>query len=231
VSEDFSPTQSRQKRRVQNISGKGYRSWKNRICSKAANIPDEIQAFYMAFGVDSHPFAVQNTTMTKKVILDIKSHPVNVTKNVIGEEVTYRFNLGGALGGQIPKGLEVQGEEVCQVIRGVRQQVPRGWDDVPVVGNIDLRCNGHVARHVLWEECKEKEICERRGAGKIQIVIKTLGTGQGVMYTGQVVKIECFKVKFEWLKGQRSVQHPEDIQVNGYTPRECTSACKVRGFW
>ena len=33
------------------------------------------------------------------------------------------------------------------------------------------------------------------------------------------------KVKFEWLRGQRSVQHPEDIRVNEYTPRECTSAC------
>jgi len=28
------------------------------------------------------------------------------------------------------------------------------------------------------------------------------------------------------LKGQRSVQHPEDIRV----PRECTLACKARGF-
>ena len=58
------------------------------------------------------------------------------------------------------------------------------------------------------------------------------------MYAGQVVKIECLKVKFdclkvkfEWLKGQRNVQHPEDIQVNECTPRECTSACKARGFW
>jgi len=41
--------------------------------------------------------------------------------------------------------------------------------------------------------------------------VKTLGKGQGVMYAGQVVKIECLKVKFEWLKKQRSVQHPEDI--------------------
>jgi len=67
--------------------------------------------------------------------------------------------------------------------------------------------------------------------------VKTLGMGQGVMYAGQVVKIErlkvkfeCLKVRFEWLKGQRSVQHPEDIRVNEYTPRECTSACKARGF-
>jgi len=37
------------------------------------------------------------------------------------------------------------------------------------------------------------------------------------------VKFECLKVKFEWLRGQRSVQHPEDIRVNEYTPRECTS--------
>jgi len=102
---------------------------------------------------------------------------------------------------------------------------------VPVVGTIDLRCNGPVARHVLWEQGKKKEICESRKAGKIQIVIKKLETGQGVMYAGQVVKIECLKVKFEWLKGQRSVQHPEDIQVNGCTPREYTSACKARGFW
>jgi len=125
----------------------------------------------------------------------------------------------------------MQGEEVCQVIRVVCQQVPRGWDDVPAVGNIDLRCNGPVARHVLWEEGKKKEICERRGAGKIQIVIKKLGMEQGVMYAGQVVKIECLKVKFEWLKGQKSVQHPEDIRVSECIPRECNSACKARGFW
>jgi len=67
--------------------------------------------------------------------------------------------------------------------------------------------------------------------------VKTLGTGHGVMYAGQIVKIECLKVKFEclkvkfeWLKGQRSVQHPEDIRVNECTPRECTLACKARGF-
>ena len=67
--------------------------------------------------------------------------------------------------------------------------------------------------------------------------LKTLGMGHGVMYADQVVKIECLKVKFEclkvkfeWLKGQRSVQHPEDIRVNECTPRECTSACKARGF-
>jgi len=58
------------------------------------------------------------------------------------------------------------------------------------------------------------------------------------MYAGQVVKIECLKVKFEclkakfeWLKGKRSVQHPEDIRVDECTRRECTSACKARGFW
>ena len=67
--------------------------------------------------------------------------------------------------------------------------------------------------------------------------VKTLGMGHGVMYAGQVVKIECLKVKFgclkvrfEWLKDQRSVQHPEDIRVNECTLREFTSACKARGF-
>jgi len=67
--------------------------------------------------------------------------------------------------------------------------------------------------------------------------VKTLVMGRGVMYAVQVVKIECLKVKFEcskvrfeWLKGQRSVQHPEDIRVNECTPREFTSAWKVRGF-
>ena len=35
------------------------------------------------------------------------------------------------------------------------------------------------------------------------------------MYAGQVVKIECLKVKFEWLKG--SVQHPEERSTSrGY---------------
>jgi len=44
------------------------------------------------------------------------------------------------------------------------------------------------------------------------------------------VKFEFSKVRFELLKGQRSVQHPEDIRVNECTPRECTSVCKTRGF-
>jgi len=104
-------------------------------------------------------------------------------------------------------------------------------NDVPVVGNVDLRFNGLVARLVLWEEGRKEEICERWGASKIQIIIKRLGTGQGVMYASQVVKFKCLKVKFEWLKGQRSVQHPKDIRVNGCTPKEFTSACKARGFW
>ena len=107
------------------------------------------------------------------------------------------------LGRPATKGM--QREEVCQIVRVIRQQVPRGWNYVPVVGSVDLRFNGLVARHVLGEEGRKKEICERWGASKIQIVIKTLGTGQGVMYAGQVVKIECLKVKFEWLKVQRSV--------------------------
>jgi len=42
--------------------------------------------------------------MTKKVILDIHSHPVKVTKNFIEKEVTCRFDLGGAFEGQLPKG-------------------------------------------------------------------------------------------------------------------------------
>jgi len=54
-----------------------------------------------------------------------------------------------------------------------------------------------------------------------------LGTGQGVMYASRVVKIECLRVKFEWLKGQRSVQHPKDI--NGCNPRECTSTDALQG--
>jgi len=45
------------------------------------------------------------------------------------------------------------------------------------------------------------------------------------------VKFECSKVRFEWLKCQRSVQHAEDIRVNECTPRECTSACKAREFY
>ena len=64
-----------------------------------------------------------------------------------------------------------------------------------------------------------------------------MGMWHGVMYAGQVVKIvclkvrfECLKVKFKWSKGQRSVQHPEDIRVNEYTPRECTSVSKHEDF-
>jgi len=109
---------------------------------------------------------------------------------------------------------------------------------VPVVGNVDLRLYGLVVRHGLWEEGRKEGFWEKWGASKIKVVIKKLGTGQGVMYTSQVVKIgclkvkfECLKVKFEWLKGQRSVQHPKNIRVNGCTPWECTLACKARGYW
>jgi len=37
-------------------------------------------------------------------VLEINSHPVKVTKNVIGKEVTFRLDLRVALGGQLPKG-------------------------------------------------------------------------------------------------------------------------------
>jgi len=72
--------------------------------TKAVNIPDKNQALGIAFEVDSHPFAVKNATMTKKVIININSHPVKVTKNVIVKEVICRFDLRGALSGQLPKG-------------------------------------------------------------------------------------------------------------------------------
>jgi len=117
----------------------------------------------------------------------------------------------------------MQREEACQIVRVIRQQVPRGWNDVPVVGNVDLRFNGLVARHVLREECRKEEICERWGARKIQIVIRWLGTRQGVKYAGQVVNFEYLKVKFEWLKEQRSVHYPKDTEstdaLQGNVPR------------
>ena len=53
---------------------------------------------------------------------------------------------------------------------------------------------------------------------------------QDWMFESQVRVFKSLKVKFEWLKGQRSVQHPEHIRVNECTPRECTSACEARGF-
>ena len=102
---------------------------------------------------------------------------------------------------------------------------------MPVVGNVDLRFYSLVARHSLWEGSRRVGFWERWGASKVKILIRRLGTGQGAMYASQVVKIECLRVYFEWLKGQKSVQHPKDIRVNGCTPRECTSAFKVRGFW
>ena len=84
--------------------------------------------------------------------------------------------------------------------------------------------------------------------------VKTFAMGRGVMYAGQIVEIECLKVKFgfskvmfellklagrvfkieclrfkfEWLKGQKSVQHPKDIRVNECTPRECTERARGR---
>ena len=55
-----------------------------------------------------HKWMYKNTfrtaTETRKIILEITPHPVKVTKNVIRKEVTCRLDLGGALGGQLPKG-------------------------------------------------------------------------------------------------------------------------------
>ena len=77
----------------------------------------------------------------------------------------------------------------------------------------------HTEKHMRGQRMRHK-IANREGWASS---VKTLGMGHGVMYAGQVVKIEC-------LKGQRSVQHPEEIRVNECTPTECTSACKTRGF-
>jgi len=66
---------------------------------------------------------------------------------------------------------------------------------VPVVGNVDLRLYGLVTRHGLWEEGRKDGFWERWGASKIKVVIQKLGTGQGVMYASQVVKIGCLKIR------------------------------------
>ena len=81
---------------------RGYRSWRNKTCTKDTNTSNE-KALGIAFEVESHPFKVKSTPVTKKMVLEINSHPVKVTKNVIGKEVTCRLDLGGALGGQLPK--------------------------------------------------------------------------------------------------------------------------------
>jgi len=74
------------------------------MCNKTTNISNENQARDIAFEVESHPFKVKSTPVTKKVVFEINSHPVKVTKNVIGKDVTSRLDLGGALGGHLPKG-------------------------------------------------------------------------------------------------------------------------------
>ena len=73
-----------------------------------------------------------------------------------------------------------------------------------------------IGKHMRGQRMCQK-IASREGWASS---VKTLGMGHGVMYAGQVVKIErlkvkfeCLKVTFEWLKGQRSVQHPEDLRV------------------
>ena len=65
----------------------------------------------------------------------------------------------------------------------------------------------HTEKHMRGQRMRHK-IASREGRASS---VKMLGTGQGVMYAGQVAKFECLKVKFEWLKGQRNVQHLEDI--------------------
>ena len=65
--------------------------------------------------------------------------------------------------------------------------------------------------------------CGRWGARKILIIIRWLGTGQVIKVAVQFVKFEWLKVKFRWLRGQRSVQHPTENQfygsLKGYVPR------------
>ena len=63
-----------------------------------------------------------------------------------------------------------------------------------------------IEKHVRGQRMRQK-ITSREGWASS---VKTLVMGRGVMYAGQVVKIECLKVKFEyskvrfeWLKGQR----------------------------
>ena len=65
---------------------------------------NENQALSRSFEIESHPFKVKSTPVTTKVVLEINSHPVEITKNVVGREVTCRLDLGVALGGQLPKG-------------------------------------------------------------------------------------------------------------------------------
>ena len=101
------------------------------------------------------------------------------------------------------------------------------------VGSATARCILKNRKRMRGQRMRQK-IANREGCASS---VKTLVVGRGVIYAGQVVKIECLKVKFEcltvnfdWLKGQRSIQHPEDIRVNECTLRKCTSACKARGF-
>jgi hypothetical protein len=94
----------------------------------------------------------------------------------------------------------MKGEEECQIVRVIRQQVPGGWNDVPIAGNVDLRFYVFITRHVLWKEGKEEDVCGRCGARKIQIIIRWLETKRVVKFAGQVVKFERLEVKFERLK-------------------------------
>ena len=129
-----------------------------------------------------------------KVTLNINSHLVKVTENVIEKEVTWRFSLRGALGGQLPKGCR---ERKC--VKSFVSFANRSPEvGVPIVGNVDLRFYVFVTRHVLWEEGQKEEVCGRWGARKIQIVIRWLGTGPlaVVKFAGQVLKFVWLKVKF-----------------------------------
>ena len=52
-----------------------------------------------------------------------------------------------------------------------------------------------IEKHMRGQRMRRK-IASREGWASS---VKTLVMGRGVMYTGQVVKIECLKVRFEWL--------------------------------
>ena len=97
---------------------------------------------------------------------------MRVTENAIKKKFRPRKLFGR------PVIKRIQGEEVCQIIRIIHQQVPKGWNGVPIAGNVDLRFYVFVTRHVLWEEGKKEEVRGRCGTKKFRLSSGGWGRGE-----------------------------------------------------
>ena len=80
------------------------------------------------------------------------------------------------------------------MVRVVCQQVPGGWNDVSVVGNVDLRCYGLVADMVCGGRAERMGF--RRGGVRIELKLSSRGWGRG--------KVTCMRARLSRLSVWKS---------------------------